>query len=94
MNQQSSSGNQDDLREFRDLKTQFDGFKKELHDIHEQWLRIHDGTSNNHGRHDELIDREMIIYGELNQLMKSITEVLGRNLERSRKVLVTIGNRK
>jgi len=92
VNYRYRDGMREEPRHFKDFKTRFDSLKKQLHDIHDEWLQIHAGTSNSHGRHEELVDRELKIYAELNPLMNSITEGLGRNLERSRKAIVRIGN--
>jgi len=72
----------DDLQRVKDLKTRFDALKKELQDIHGDWLKLHDShseASHEHRQsHNELISREIQVYTEVQQLLNSVVGVIGR----------------
>ncbi len=85
MNHRSGSNYIDDRERFEEIKTEFDLLKKAFYDIHEEWKKLHDEPPDeqHRSRHDELIDRESALHGELRDLLVSADEILGRALGRS-----------
>ncbi len=66
------------LEKFRAFRVQFDALMGELHVIHEEWQKIHSGSADarHPSQHDDLIRREVKLVEELDQLMKSVTELI------------------
>ncbi len=75
----------DDLRTFRGLKQRFDSLQKELHKIHEKWLKLgHSRGTHDLPSQDELLGREIEMLAELQKVVEATDEVLQRNILRVR----------
>ncbi len=66
------------LEKFRAFRVQFDALMGELHVIHEEWQKIHSGSADarHPSQHDDLIRREVKLVEELDQLMKSVNQLI------------------
>ncbi len=72
----------DDFLAFDDFKDRFRVLERNLHDIHEQWEKLHSGASSESQQMEGLTKHEFEILEELRELLHSTQRVMFRNLQR------------